>query len=71
MFGPYVKTKDGFENQLAVNHLGHFLLTVLLLPLLDATSGRIVGSYISALAYVHVASVPMLVDVCVTLCARV
>ncbi len=32
-------SKDGFELTLAVNHLAHFLLTVLLLPLLKRSSG--------------------------------
>lgn len=40
---PKVKTVDGFELQLASNHLGHFLLTGLLLDLLEKTSGRIVN----------------------------
>jgi NAD(P)-dependent dehydrogenase (short-subunit alcohol dehydrogenase family) len=31
---PEMQSKDGYELQLAVNHLGHFLLTTMLLPLL-------------------------------------
>ncbi|XP_015603425.1 dehydrogenase/reductase SDR family member on chromosome X [Cephus cinctus] len=34
MFTPYAETKDGFEQQWAINYLSHFLLTSLLLPLL-------------------------------------
>jgi NAD(P)-dependent dehydrogenase (short-subunit alcohol dehydrogenase family) len=42
---PYTKTVDGFESQLASNHLGHFLLTNLLMPriLAAAPGSRVVN----------------------------
>ncbi|MBL1417587.1 MAG: short-chain dehydrogenase [Moritella sp.] len=40
---PKSKTVDGFELQMASNHLGHFLLTGLLFDLLEKASGRIVN----------------------------
>lgn len=37
MFMPRTESKDGFEMQLATNHLGHFLLTNLLLDTLKSS----------------------------------
>ena len=43
MVPPYSKTEDGFELQFGTNHLAHFALTGLLLPLLEsAKNSRIV-----------------------------
>ena len=46
---PYARTADGFETQFGVNHLGHFALTGLLLPVLLATPGARVVTVSSAM----------------------
>lgn len=51
MFTPYCVTRDGFEQQFAVNYLGHFLLSHLLLPrLVEAGSNARIVSVSSALS---------------------
>lgn len=51
MMCPKWVTEDGFEKQLAVNHLGHFLLTNLLLGMLKRSSpSRVVN--LSSIAHV-------------------
>ncbi|KAJ3606446.1 hypothetical protein NHX12_025967 [Muraenolepis orangiensis] len=52
---PYSTTEDGFEMQLGVNHLGHFLLTHLLLERLKSgTAGRVVVVTSKLYKYGHI-----------------
>lgn len=43
MFNDFVLTKDGFETTFQLNHLGHFLLTRRLMPLLQKGQARIIN----------------------------
>lgn len=47
MASPYAETRDGFELQFGSNHLGHFLMTTLLMPVL-AHGSRVVSLSSSA-----------------------
>jgi protochlorophyllide reductase len=42
MGGPFLLTAQGFERQMATNHLGHAALVTALWPLLHASGGRVV-----------------------------
>jgi len=49
MRSPRSFTAEGFELQFGVNYIGHFVLTALLMPSLEAVGGRVVT--LSSLAY--------------------
>lgn len=52
-FIPYEKTEDGNEMTLQVNHLGHFLLTLLLLPKMQLSSPNCRIINISSIAHIR------------------
>ncbi|CAE8618642.1 unnamed protein product, partial [Polarella glacialis] len=47
----HTNTVDGFESQMGINHLGHFALTGLLLPLLGGASGQARVISVTSLAH--------------------
>ena len=47
----YTKSVDGIELQFAANHIGHFLLTNILLPSIVKAKGRIVN--VSSFGYMN------------------
>ncbi|XP_011689557.1 PREDICTED: retinol dehydrogenase 12-like isoform X2 [Wasmannia auropunctata] len=49
---PYEKTQDGIETTFQVNHLGHFLLTLLLLPKMQLSSPNCRIINVSSFTYV-------------------
>jgi protochlorophyllide reductase len=52
MAPPRLETRQGFEIQFGVNHLGHFVLTARLWPLISSTAGSRVVNVSSSAAYI-------------------
>jgi len=50
MMPPRSLSEDGFESQFAANYTGHFLLTSLLLPLLEKTSSKLAPARVVSLS---------------------
>ncbi|WP_229052984.1 oxidoreductase [Aeromicrobium sp. Leaf350] len=57
MTPPFRRTVDGFELQIATNHLGHFLWTARLWPLLRASQARVVA--VSSIAHTTVSGIDL------------
>ncbi|KNE63002.1 hypothetical protein AMAG_08174 [Allomyces macrogynus ATCC 38327] len=51
MMCPYRLTQDGLESQFGTNHMGHFVFTMLVLPVIPKKTGRIVN--LSSLAHFY------------------
>ena len=56
---PFAKTAEGLEQQIGVNHFGHFLLTTLLLPQLEAAAAaKGVATVVAVSSAAHFDSYP-------------
>lgn len=59
MVPPFSLTKDGLESQIGTNHFGHFLLTKLLLPQVEAAAkAKGVATIVSVSSAAHYSSYP-------------
>lgn len=59
MVPPFQLTEDGIESQIGTNHFGHFLLTKLLLPQLEAgAAGKGVATIVAVSSAAHYDSYP-------------